>query len=167
MTCLCGIEFERKKLAKPYGGWSSGTFPRWCRRLQEETAGTGCLCPEGLLSSETSTTLFLPRGTPVETKEGTWNPKKKTRTTVKSIPIWRRFNRCEKSGFKKKQKNACSHAIEMSTCIFVCVHTCAQLQGNAAKCSDSAAHLPSPHFSVAQQQKAPYRRRDNQPYLIL
>lgn len=50
---------------------------------------------------------------------------------------------------------------------FVRVRTYARLQGNAAKRSDSATHLPSPHFSVAQQQKAPYRRHDNQPNLIL
>lgn len=46
-------------------------------------------------------------------------------------------------------------------------HTYTDLQGNAAKRSDSAVHLPSPHFNVARQQKAPYRSRDNQPYLIL
>lgn len=66
---FCRMRYELKK--RPYGGWSSGICLRWCRRLQEETVGTGYLCPEGPLLSETSATPFLPRGTPVETTEGT------------------------------------------------------------------------------------------------
>lgn len=61
----------KKKTKKSYRGWSSGVFLHLCRRLQEETVGTGYLCPEGPLLSETSATPFLPRGTSGETTEGT------------------------------------------------------------------------------------------------
>lgn len=39
--------------------------------------------------------------------------------------------------------------------MFTCNFLRAVLQVNAAECSDTAIHLPSPRFSVAQLQKAP------------
>lgn len=142
-----------------YAGWSSGIFQWWCRKLQEETVGTGCLCPAAPPLSGTSTTPSLPRGMSAERMGGTWNPE-----TLGKLQEWTLWWGKECKANNGKVKHAATP--HWCSCACICTHTQALLWVKAAKhwhCSSSLLS-PAPKWLSS---KTPYRKNDNRPYLIL
>lgn len=123
MLCMCLVSVRAADLDSlaldavcssfwTYAGWSSGIFQWWCRKLQEETVGTGCLCPAAPLLSGTSTTPSLPRGKSAERTEGTWNPE--TLGKLQELTLWWIKEMKANNGKVK----SCSH----TTLVFMCMH---------------------------------------------